>query len=409
MHLALKKTKKILIVSECFFPEEFKINEVAFDWAQRGHNVTILTLAPTYPSGRIFSGYRNKLFFKENYKGLTIYRVWAVTGYRENFIKKILRFINFMCLGSLVSLALGSRYDYIFGFNTGALTSMLPAVICNQIYRKPLLLWVQDLWPDSLYAFGLKKNRITEIVLDNFVRFMHRRVAAIAVSAKGFESKLRAYVKPNVKFLYFPNWAEELDPHSKPAFANTLGLVNFTFAGNIGKQQNLDLIASAFSTMSEKYRKKAQLNIVGDGPKLDELKTKFLDDESIVFHGPQERATMSSFYQASDFLIVSLVDDPVFAITVPSKTQTYIAAKKPILAIINGETADLVIDKSLGLHADPSNVKEIEHLFQSCIDMDDHEKKKYLTQNDYLLSTIFSKKKTISGLLDVLLSSETTT
>jgi len=152
------KNKKILIVTECFYPEEFKINDVALSWKDRGYEVAVLTLVPTYPLGRIFSGYKNNFFQKDQYLGINIYRLRAVTGYKKSVIKKIFKYINFMFFGSIAAIYLGRRYDYIFGFNLGSLTDMVPAVLIRKLYKKPTMFWVQDIWPDSVYAYGFKKT-----------------------------------------------------------------------------------------------------------------------------------------------------------------------------------------------------------------------------------------------------------
>ena len=152
--------KKILIVTECFYPEEFKINDVALSWKEKGFDVDVLTLAPSYPSGRIFPGYKNKIYSKYEWKGINIYRVYAVLGYKESRFKKILKYVNFMILGSLVSIFIGKKYDYVLGFNMSALTCMLPAVLIKKIYKKPLTFWALDIWPDSVYAYGLKKLKL---------------------------------------------------------------------------------------------------------------------------------------------------------------------------------------------------------------------------------------------------------
>ena len=145
--------KKILIVTECFYPEEFKINDVALSWKNKGYDVDVLTLAPTYPLGRVFPGYKNSFFRKDEYQGINIFRLRAVTGYRDSAIKKILKYINFMVFGSIAAIFIGRRYDYIFGFNLGSLTDMLPAVVIRKLYKRPTMFWVQDVWPDSVYAY----------------------------------------------------------------------------------------------------------------------------------------------------------------------------------------------------------------------------------------------------------------
>jgi glycosyltransferase involved in cell wall biosynthesis len=395
-------SKNILIVTECFYPEEFKINDLALEWKNKGYGVDVLTLVPSYPQGKVFEGYNNNLISKDTYHGVNIIRVHAITGYRDSKIKKILKYVNFMLLGSIVSVFIGRKYDYVFGFNMSALTSMLPAVIIRKLYKTPLMFWAQDLWPDSVYAYGFNKTKLLSFTLNAFAKFMYSNISAIAISGRGFESKLKPYVDSNLQFNYLPNWADELNMALEPAILSKEKMMHFTFAGNVGKVQNLENIISAFCLLSDLSQSKSQMNIIGDGSNLNNIKTLANNNANIVFHGKQKREDMVKFYKASDFLIVSLIDKPIFSLTVPAKTQTYIAAKKPILAIINGDTANIIKDNYLGLHAEPSNIEAISKLFEKCIDMDDYEKKLYIENCENLLKTTFNKDIIINKMTEVL-------
>ena len=395
--------KKILIVTECFYPEEFKINDVALSWKGKGYDVEVLTLAPTYPLGKVFLGYKNGFFRRDEYQGINIFRMHAVTGYRDSTVKKIFKYINFMIFGSIVAIFIGRRYDYVFGFNLGSLTDMLPAVVIRKLYKKPTMLWVQDVWPDSVYAYGFKKTKILSTLLDAFVKFMYHNITAIAISSRGFESKLEPYIKKGLKFGYAPNWADDLNMDMSPITLSKTQKVHFTFAGNIGKVQNLENIINAFCLLSDEYQKKTQLNIIGDGSNLVSLKKLSNNNPNIIFYGKQMREDMAKFYKASDFLIVSLINESIFSVTIPAKTQTYIAAKKPILAIINGDVADIVNDNSLGVCADPSNVELIKKAFEKCIDMPENEKSKFIVNNTKLLETTFNKDSIINNLTSQLI------
>ena len=398
--------KKILIVTECFYPEEFKINDVALSWKDKGYDVDVLTLAPTYPLGRIYPGYKNKIYSKDEWQGVNVYRVHATLGYKDSAFKKILKYLNFMILGSIVSLFIGKKYDFVFGFNMSALTGMLPATLMGKLYKKPVTFWALDIWPDSVYAYGFKKTKALSYFLDKFVKFMYCNVANIALSSKGFESKLRPYTKSDLTFNYLPQWADDLDMNKELADLGANDKIQFTFAGNVGKMQNLENIISAFCSLSNEYQEKSQLNIIGDGSNLDSLKLLANNNSNIVFHGKKPRSDMGSYYKASDFLIISLIDEPIFSATVPAKTQTYIAAKKPILAIINGDTASIIQDNNLGLCVDPSNIDAITKIFQRCIDMSQTEIQNFTNENDRLLATIFNKEKTIDKLLKLVTSKD---
>ena len=395
----------ILIVTEVFFPEKFNINDVALSWKNKGYDVDVLTLVPTYPLGKVFSGYKNSFFRKDEYQGINIFRVRAVTGYRNSSVKKILKYVNFMVFGGIAAIFLGRRYDYVFGFNLGSLTDMLPAVVIRKLYKKPTMFWVQDVWPDSVYAYGFKKTKILSIFLDSFVKFMYQNITNIAISSKGFESNLEPYIKKGLKFCYAPNWANDLnvDVDVDPIALSKTQKVHFTFAGNVGKVQNLENIVNAFQLLPKDYQEKTQLNIIGDGSNLENIKLLSRNCSNIVFFGQKSRNEMASFYKSSNFLIVSLVDKPIFSSTVPGKLQTYIVAKKPILAIINGETADIVNDNNLGVSVDPSNVRLIKETFKKCIDMPENEKSEFTINNTKLLETTFKKDNIINRMTSQLI------
>jgi glycosyltransferase involved in cell wall biosynthesis len=396
--------KKILIVTEVFYPEEFKINDVALAWVAKGYDVDVLTLTPTYPLGTVFSGYKNWFFRRDDFNSIKIFRLRAVSGYKNSRTKKIWKYINFMFFGSIAALIIGRKYDLVFGFNISSLTDMFPAVVISKLYKKPTMFWVQDIWPDSVYAYGFKKTKVLSVFLDAFVKFMHHNIDAIAVSSKGFESKIKPYTKDNIKFLYAPNWADSLDITVKPVIYSEEEKIQFTFAGNVGKMQNLENIFQAFTNLPDDYQSKSQLNIIGDGSNLANLKMLAKNKKNIVFYGMQPREKMAQFYIPSDFLIVSLIDEPVFSVTVPAKTQTYIAAKKPILAIINGDVSNIVIDNNLGIYANPSDIEMIANSFQKCIDMSNSEKNTFIKNNEKLLKSTFNKDIVINNLLETLLS-----
>lgn len=397
-------SKKILIVTEYFYPEEFKINEIAQEWKNKGYEVDVLTQNPTYPHGKIFENYKNKWFSKESYEGMTVYKVKAITGYKTSLFKKLLKYFSFMILGSMVSLKIGKRYDYVFGFDVGALTGMVPAVVIRQFYKKPVTLWIQDIWPDSVYAYGFKKTKFLELFLNGFVRYVYRHTSSFAISAKGFEKKILPYTDNSKEITYAPNWADYLNKDLDKFIFSDDDKIHFTFAGNIGTVQNLDNVVEAFGKLSDEFLNKAQLNIIGDGSHLEKLKNTVNanDFENIIFWGRKPREEIYKYLEASDFLIVSLIDKEIFSLTVPAKTQTYIATGKPIIAIIKGEAADIIRENELGLVCNPDNMKEIKSTFMEAIESSDEKRKKYIINSELLTNTVFKKEVIIDNLLELL-------
>lgn len=397
-------SKKILIVTEYFYPEEFKINEIAIEWKKKGYDVDVLTQNPTYPLGKVFDGHKNRWFSKEIYNEVTLYKVKAVSGYKTSLFKKLLKYFSFMILGSIVSLKIGKRYDYVFGFDVGALTGMVPAILLKQFYKKPVTLWIQDVWPDSVYAYGFRKSKVLELFLNMFVRYVYRHTSNFAISAKGFEQKILPYLDDNKEIIYAPNWADYLNKDLEKFSFGDGNKTHFTFAGNIGTVQNLDNVIDAFGKLDNEFLIKAQLNIIGDGSYLEKLKTKVENNKykNIVFWGRKPREEIYKYLEASSFLIVSLVNKEIFSLTVPAKTQTYIATAKPIVAIINGEAANIIKENELGLVCSPDNIEEIKSTFIDAIQSSEERRKMYIKNSELLTNTIFNKETIIDNLLALL-------
>ncbi|QOY54059.1 glycosyltransferase family 4 protein [Candidatus Sulfurimonas marisnigri] len=400
--------KRILIVTEYFYPEEFKINEIAIAWKEKGYDVDVLTQNPTYPFGEIYKEYENKWYAKDTYNGINIFRVKAVTGYKSSLYKKLLKYFTFMILGSIVSLKIGKKYDYVFGFDIAALTCMVPAVILKKTYKKNVTLWVQDVWPDSVYAYGFKKTKLLEFMLNGFVKFVYRNSSNFAISAKGFENKIKLYLDDSKEIRYLPNWADEFNEELEPFVFSDEKKVHFTFAGNVGKVQNLDNILLAYGNLADDLIDKSQINIIGDGSHLESLKKLVKDNslKNILFWGRKPREEMYKYFKASDFLIVSLIDKPIFSLTVPAKTQTYIAANKPLFGVIKGEASDIIKDNNLGFCTEPDNIEDIKNVFEKAIYANPKEIEEFTRNGRKLTNTVFNKEKIISSLLDLLIGKE---
>jgi len=395
--------KKILIISEVFFPEEFKINDIAEYWIKNGYKVDVLTLNPSYPESQIFDGYRNSLISRTRQRNINIFRLLTITGYKKSKLKKILKYFSFMILGSIFILLKGKKYDVIFGFNIGSLTSMLPAVLSKKLHSQKLILWTQDLWPDTVYAYGFSKTKILEKFLSLLTKFIYSNVSAFAISSMGFKNTISLYTNSNkTEFLYAPNWPDNMEVTEEKANLSSPSKINFTFAGNIGKVQNLEIVIEAFNMLCKNYKDNLQLNIIGDGSNLEILKKIAQDKKSIRFYGRQKRKDMMKFYNASDFLIISLKDEPVFAKTIPAKFQTYLFTKKPIFAVMNGEVANLVKDNNLGVVANPGDVNDIYLKFKSLLTSTDQARKLYSNNCDLLLKQVFNKDIVIKRITTLL-------
>lgn len=353
---------KVLIVTERFYPEEFIVNELAAGWAAGGESVDVLTQAPSYPFGRIFEGYSNKVFHSETWKGIGLFRFFTITGYRDSLSLKLLNYLSFAVSGTFFALFKARGYDRIFVYQTGPLTLAIPAVVAGWFYGIPVTIWTQDIWPDMVYAYGFKRSPFLSWLLGVIIRIVYRNCAAILVSCEGFSRRINEYV-PGREIKHFPNWPTVL-PDGSDAAEKLPGGMNFTFAGNVGKLQNLDNVIKGFA-LAVRESPDLRLNIVGDGSHLQALKdlVRAEDIPGVTFWGRRPSGDMPAFFRPSDVMVLALKNSPGLDMTVPAKFQAYLAFHKPMLCVANGEVKALAEKHGIGLWADPDRPESIRDAF----------------------------------------------
>lgn len=392
--------KKLLIIGEAFYPEDFIINDLAKEWSSQGYQVEVLTRNPSYPFGKVFDGYKNKIYQKTFFEEILVHRVFVFQGYESNKFIKIINYLSFVFFASFVALFIGRRFDKIFVYQTGPLTVALPGNLIKILYKKHLTIWTQDLWPDTVYAYGFKKTILLEKFLRHLVSFVYNNSDAIAVSCEGFSKKLETYLKLPKTILWVPNWPIIT---SKPTAREKLpGEFNFTFAGNIGKVQNLENVILAFSAIASKFPN-AWLNLIGDGSSVMELKKMVQSHgiKNINFVGRRPLEEMPNYFQGSDVLLLSLVDYPIYEIMIPSKFQTYLNYQKPIFAIMKGEVPKMASDYSIGLSAHPDSIEDINKTFTKFLEYDQAVLLEMGRNSKILLESNFTRELNISRLTEL--------
>lgn len=355
--------KKLLIIGEAFYPEDFIINDLAKEWSDQGYHVEVLTRNPSYPFGKVYPGYKNKIYQKTWFLDILVHRVFLFQGYQTSKIIKILNYVSFVFFASWVALFIGKKFDKVFVYQTGPLTVALPGNLIKILYGKPLTIWTQDLWPDTVYAYGFKKTYVLEKFLDTLVSFVYNNSDAIAVSCEGFSKKLESYLKLPKTVLWVPNWPI-IDRKAKTS-QKLPGKFNFTFAGNIGKVQNLENVLLGFKDIAIK-NPDAWLNLIGDGSAFYDLQELVTKERipNVNFTGRKPLEEMPEFFEGSDVLLISLVDSPIYEIMIPSKFQTYLNYGKPIFAVMKGELPQMIKNFKVGICAEPNEIKDIENGFK---------------------------------------------
>lgn len=344
---------KVLIVSQYFWPENFRINDLAAGLVERGHEVTVLTGIPNYPDGKFYSGYslfRNR---RENYKGVTVLRVPLIPRGNGGGLRLILNYISFAISASIIGpICCKGKYDLIFVFQMSPVTMGIPAIVLKKLYKIPIFFWVQDLWPESLAATGSIKSKFILSAVGKVVTFIYRRCDWILIQSRTFFDSIVHQGGEADRILYFPNSAEKIFSTGPSPLENMPILpkgFKIMFAGNIGAAQDFETIISAAEGL--KSYKDIQWIIIGDGRMRGwaeiEVKNRGLSN-SVHFLGRYPLETMPTFFAQSDALLVTLKKEPIFSLTIPSKIQSYLACGKPIIAAIDGEGANIIEEASAG-------------------------------------------------------------
>jgi colanic acid biosynthesis glycosyl transferase WcaI len=357
---------KILIVTQYFWPEIFRINELAFTLAKRGHEVTVLTGTPNYPEGKFFTGFG---CFKRNtevFKRVRIHRIPIVPRGKNNKIQLFLNYLSFVVSGSILGpFKCRSKFDVIFVYEPSPITVGLPAIVFKFIKKAPLLFWVQDLWPETLSAVDVVRSKTILNIIGWLVAFIYYHCDRILIQSEGFRTSLSQYKIENEKILYFPNSAEELyRPIAKKADDKEKELLPYgfriMFAGNVGAAQDFPTILKAANKLKE--YEDIHWVILGDGRmkpwvegQIDKLELK----KTVHLLGKYPVESMPKFFSHADVLLATLKSEPIFDLTIPAKIQSYLACGKPIIAGIGGECARIVNESGAGISSIPENPEDL--------------------------------------------------
>lgn len=346
---------RILVVTQYFWPENFRVNDLALGLNQKGHEITVLTGVPNYPDGKFFEGYGLFSPHEEDFNGIRVLRVPLVSRGKSKGLRLAINYFSFAFLASLLGpFYCKGNYDAIFVFETSPVTVGLPAILLKKIKKAPIFFWILDLWPENLYATGAVSSSFILGAVRSLVRFIYANCDRILISSKGFLEQVTSLGFPQENVRYFPNWAEDVYWRGTAGATETAaGLpegFKVVFAGNIGAAQGFDTILKAAVILRD--IPDVHWVIIGDGRMAqwvaDEIKKSKIEN-NVHMLGRHTPETVVEIFSVADALLVSLRPDPTFALTVPGKIQSYLACGKPIIASLDGEGALLVEESGAGI------------------------------------------------------------
>lgn len=356
---------KILIVSQYFFPEEFKINDLARELVIRGHEVVVLTGKPNYPKGEYYEGYQYEGEVREEYFGVQIIRVPLRKRGKGGALNLIRNYFSYVINANKYIRKHQMVFDAILCYEISPITQAYPALYCKKKYGGKVLLWVQDLWPESVTAAGGVRNKLALHILDRMVKRIYSKCDVLLVQSEGFKKSILSKGDFASKIVYAPNWAENLYLDNKAINKENIAAMmpngfRVMFAGNVGKAQDVgSIIKAAYET---KDVPEIKWIIVGDGrarSSVEEQAKQLGLTDTVFFLGRHPMEQMPTFFSYADVMLVSLKDEYIFSLTIPAKTQSYMASGKPIVSMLNGEGNSIVEKAKCGLTAASGDYKKL--------------------------------------------------
>jgi glycosyltransferase involved in cell wall biosynthesis len=396
---------KILVVCQYFYPEEFKVNELVEGLVARGNDVTVLTGKPTYPRGPYPKGYKFFGVQKEEYKGAKIIRVPELTRGNGGSIGIVKSMLSFMFFSRWYARWHKIEADAILCFQLSPVTMAIPALVYQKKLGVKYVHWVQDLWPESVTATTSIKGGPVVNWLNKLVTKIYKRADIILVQSKAFEKSICEKGDFKNKLVFAPNWAEDSIANGEQHSADCKLPEGFKvmFAGNIGVAQDFENIIKAADLTRD--IPEIKWVIVGDGRDREhsEKEVQRLGlEKQVVFVGRHPVNTMPWFFKQADAMLVSLKDEFIFSLTIPSKVQAYMASAKPIVTMLNGEGSRVVEEAGCGLTANSCDYKTLAENVKKLYAMNAEDREKMGSAGRAFYDKVFAKEKVIDSVNEIL-------
>ena len=389
---------KILIVSQRYWPENFRITDIAETLVSIGHEVTVLTGLPNYPKGYVFDEYKNGNNRIQNHNGVKIIRANEI-GRRNNIIFRFLNYYSFPISAKKIVKKLDKDFDVVLINELSPIMAAEPALLYKKLYGTRVVMYEMDLWPESLLAGGIKKDSFLYNYYKKVSSKIYSKCDKILVSTKEHIDYIKNLPNCNeIDIEYLPQYADSIFEHSNIDDIDN-GIIDLMFAGNIGKAQSLDTIIKAANIL--KNNPKFKFHIVGSGSELENCKrlAAELDINNIIFYGNKPLSKMPELYALADAMLVTLEDKSYANMTIPGKVQSYMAVGKPIIGSINGSCSNFIKNNKIGYVCNSGDYKALSELIYN---LDETTLKSLKVNSKNIYFQKYSRKMFINRLINFL-------
>ena len=375
--------KRVLIVSQHFWPENFRISDIAEGFAENDIEVDVLCGIPNYPNGNIPEGYGFFKNLKQNYNGVNVHRCWEITRKGNSSVRIFLNYISYPFFATFKTLAfIGKKYDAVFCYETSPVYMIFPAIFYSKIKRIPLTTYVLDLWPENLYSVLPIQNKFLQTVCEVTSHWHYKKSDKLIAMSPSLKDKLvEVSGKQSEKVAVIPQYCEKFYEQEIEDAALTEKYRDYfkvVYAGNISPAQNLEVAVDAAVLLKESGMDDIKFIIVGDGMSRKDIE-KYAAEKDVAeyldFLGSRPVTDMPLYHTLADCLFAPLAKSDLIGLTIPAKVTSYMAGRKPVITCIDGE-GSLVIEKAnAGLTGESGNSAQLAENIKTLYAMSAEERK----------------------------------
>ena len=335
--------KKILVVTQHFWPENFRINDIVEGFLQDGIAVDVLCGLPNYPKGEWFPGYSAAGPFEEEWHGARLYRCKEVPRRGNTSVNIFLNYVSWPWYAAHALHRLPGGYDAVFCFNTSPVLMCWPAIRYAKKHHIPFTNYVLDIWPENLYSVLNVKNKALRAIAQGVSDALYKKADRLIAMSEPLQQRLcQRTGMPPQKIAVIPQYCEDFYAVPQPDAALQAqfgGRFNLVFTGTFTPAQSLETVITAVQDARSRGADMLHLLLVGDGMSRAALEAKVKElhaEDAVTFYGSVPATDIPKFTALADALIVCLSDSPDLGLTVPAKVASYMAAGKPVLASMDG-------------------------------------------------------------------------
>ncbi|WP_297669213.1 glycosyltransferase family 4 protein [Thomasclavelia sp.] len=363
---------KILVISQYYYPEPFKIHEICEEFVKRGNEVTVITGRPNYPDGKLIEGYNDPSRMNEIVNGVHVIRT-TIPLRGDNPISLIRNYLSYPRHAKKAIKSLDEEFDIVFVYQLSPVFMIKPAIYYKKQYKKKIHVYCLDLWPESMKVLHIKENNPIFKFLKKICNRLYKQCDFISVTSPAFISYLNQVNKIDLKKLNcIPQHGEKM--FLKVREYKKQPKLNITFAGNIGKAQDFDCLVKAVSHIDESYLNKLKITVIGSGSYEKELKEQ-IDKNNLCdvfdFVGRKKVEELIPYYNDTSLFLLSLEKNSNIGKTIPSKLQTYMSAGRGIIGSIDGATAKIIRNSNAGVVCDAGDYTNLAKIITDMIDAED--------------------------------------